>query len=306
MIKKGTFVDMRGPWSEGILEKLYELAFQMTPVGMSFVTLDRRGLYCNPALCYLLGRSAEELSMIDIGSITHPEDRNLHVELHRQLLAGEIEQYSLDKRYVHKGGHIIWAHLEVVLVGDDISLPRMLLSQVSDIGHRVAMSDQLLFLASHDVLTGLGNRSELFAQIDRANQRDPTSVPIAILYLDMDDFKSINDMLGHAMGDRALVHVAEQIRGVLGPEDFAARIGGDEFVVVAKHQAIAAYASNLAKQILECLSVPVHWDGHRLKLSASIGIAFASHQSPDAILSLADDALYLAKRNGKNRSVISE
>lgn len=77
-------------------------------------------------------------------------------------------------------------------------------------------------------------------------------------------------------------------------------------MVVAKHEAVAAYASNLAKQILECLSVPVHWDGHWLKLSASIGIAFASHRNPDAILSLADDALYLAKRNGKNRSVISE
>ena len=291
--------------TSSVAHKLYELAFQMTPVGMSFVTIDRRGLHCNPALCSFLGRTAEELALIEIASITHPEDQNLHVEMHRKLIAGEIHRYALDKRYIHKDGHTIWAHLVVASVGDDIDIPRMVLSQLVDISARVALSEQLEYQASHDKLTGLGNRAKLFSHLENAIDQIDSELSFAVLYLDLDGFKSINDRLGHAMGDRALVHVAGQIRAALGRNDFAARIGGDEFVVVAKHKAITDYAPELAKLILQGISVPVLWSGHALTLSASIGVAFGSGDSPDAILSLADDALYAAKRLGKNRSVIS-
>jgi diguanylate cyclase (GGDEF)-like protein/PAS domain S-box-containing protein len=291
--------------SGSIGQKLYELAFQMTPVGMSFVTLDRRGVHCNPALCTFLGRTAEELQLIDIGSVTHPDDQHLHVDQHRHLMAGDLERYALDKRYIHKDGSTLWAHLEVALVRDDSGVPRMLLSQVIDIGAQVALAEQLRYRASHDALTGLGNRAELFVQIDKANESRLLGLPFAVLYLDMDGFKAINDQHGHAMGDRVLAHVATQIRATLGHDDFAARIGGDEFVVVSKHLSITVYAAELANRILESLRKPTYWDGHVFTFGASIGIAFGIGNGPDAILSSADEALYRAKRAGKNRVVMA-
>ena len=217
--KTGTF-DISALLSGSIGQKLYELAFEMTPIGMSFVTLDRRGVHCNPALCTFLGHTAEELQLIDIGSVTHPEDRDLHVDPHRRMMAGEIDRYALDKRYLHKDGHSLWAHLEVALVRDDDGLPRMLLSQVIDIGAQVALAKQLRHQAGHDVLTGLGNRAELFVQLNQANESWLLGHPFAVLYLDMDGFKAINDELGHAMGDRALAYIATQLRGTLGPDRF--------------------------------------------------------------------------------------
>ena len=306
MTNNGEQFDISAFLSGSVGQKLYELAFEMTPVGMSFVTFDRRGVLCNPALCTFLGRTAEELQLIDIGSVTHPDDRNLHVDLHRQLMSGDIDRYSLDKRYIHKDGHTLWAHLEVVLVSDDMGLPRMLLSQVIDIGPRVALAERLRYLAGHDPLTGLGNRAELFVEIDKAIKSRLLGLPFAILFFDMDGFKAINDELGHATGDRVLAHVAEQIRASIGAKDFAARIGGDEFIIVARHVSISEYACELAKCILESLREPVLWDGRVLTFEASIGIAVANGNNPDAMLSLADKALYLAKRSGKNRFVMGE
>jgi PAS domain S-box-containing protein len=204
MTGKSEPFDISALLSGSVGQKLYELAFQTTPVGMFFVTLDRHAVHGNPALCAFLGRTAEELQLIEIGSVTHPDDRDLHVEFHREMMSGAIDRYALDKRYIHRDGRTVWAHLEVALVRDDAGLPRMLLSQVIDIGARVALADKLRWEACHDPLTGLGNRAELFTQIGRANDVSVRGSPFAVLYLDLDGFKAINDQCGHATGDHVL------------------------------------------------------------------------------------------------------
>lgn len=287
-------------------QKLYELAFEATPVGMAFVTLDRRAVHCNPALCRFLGRTEDELKAIGIASLTHPDDADSHVLFHQQLMAGEIEEYRLDKRYIHKDGRPLWAHLHVKLVRNNNGEPSVLLSQVVDINDRVILAEQLQWQAAHDPLTGLGNRAELFAQIGKSLDPATRPVGLAILYLDLDGFKRINDIFGHATGDRMLIHVAATIRNILGPDDAATRIGGDEFVLIARHHSIAAHAEALAGSILTGLRQPLDWEGRTLIVAASIGIAIAPKEetSPDRLLQRADHALYAAKNAGKDRFCI--
>ena len=286
-------------------QRLYELAFQTTPVGMSFVTLDRRAVRCNPALCAFLGRSAEELQSTDISAVTHPEDMDLHADAHQQLLAGEIDSYRLDKRYLHKDGHVLWAHLQVGVIRDEDGAPRVLLSQVIDIGERKAQTERLRWRAEHDALTGTVNRTELFARLRSALQRAQPSRPVAVMYLDIDGFKQVNDRHGHATGDRVLQQAALRMARMLRASDTTARIGGDEFVLVAEDLPDAVQAGALADRILAALRGGVDVQGQAIDLSASIGIVLAHEGDPDSLLQRADAALYEAKRAGKDRYVIA-
>lgn len=286
--------------------RFYERAFQLTPIGMSFVTLDRRAVHCNPALCRFLGRTVDELKAINIGSLTHPDDAHLHVEDHERLLRGEIDHYALDKRYIHKDGHVVWGHLEVAAVQDEDGARVMLLSQVMDISERVALSESLRWHATHDALTGFVNRVELFACLRRSIESLQDGHAFAVFYLDLDGFKAINDRHGHAAGDHALMEAATCISRTLRKSDTAARIGGDEFVLVVEDCRDRESAARLAQRIVLEIQKGVPLDGATVPLSASIGICLARDEAPEAILQRADAALYQAKRAGKGRYVMAD
>lgn len=286
--------------------RFYERAFQLTPIGMSFVTLDRYAVHCNPALCRFLGRTADELKAINIGSLTHPDDAHLHEEQHERLMRGEIDGYALDKRYIHKDGHAVWGHLEVAVIQDEEGARVMLLSQLLDISERVALSESLRWHATHDALTGFVNRVELFACLRRAIDRLQDGHAFAVFYLDLDGFKAINDRHGHAAGDRALTHAAGRITQKLRRSDTAARIGGDEFVVIVEDCRDQESAGRLAQRIILDIQDGVDLDGIKVPLSASIGICLARDEAPEAILQRADAALYRAKRAGKGQYVLAD
>lgn len=170
--------------------------------------------------------------------------------------------------------------------------------------HRVDAEDRLWHSALTDELTGLANRRALFAEVAR-RQRSPGS-SIALLFMDLDRFKVMNDHLGHGAGDRVLQVIADRIRTSLRPSDFAARLGGDEFVVVLDETGGGLAATAAGNRLLEVISSPIDVDGQRVTHTGSVGIALCSDSSfgGEELLGQADVALYAAKSQGRNRVVV--
>lgn len=190
------------------------------------------------------------------------------------------------------------------LVRDDHGNPLYFISQIQDISDRKALEEQLLHLASHDSLTGLYNRAAFGEQLDRGlSLARRTGNPLALLFLDLDDFKRVNDTLGHDAGDRLLAEVAKRLLDCVRAEDAVARLGDDEFCVLLENLPNAEGALRAAERIKACLEKPFVLGLRNLPcLTASIGIVVANsgeHTSAERLLNQADAAMYQAKRSGK-------
>jgi diguanylate cyclase (GGDEF)-like protein len=171
--------------------------------------------------------------------------------------------------------------------------------------------EELAFLATHDPLTGLPNRTLILDRVEQMLVRARRSqAPVAALFVDLDNFKGINDTLGHGAGDRLLKSVAARLRGAIRDTDALGRLGGDEFVVVAEGISLAAGPELIAERLLEALAQPFKLsdepDAGRLTVTASVGIAMGDRGSAEELLRDADIAMYRAKWDGKNRSVVFE
>jgi diguanylate cyclase (GGDEF)-like protein len=181
--------------------------------------------------------------------------------------------------------------------------------QVGEFVVRKRAEELLLHQAMHDSLTGLPNRVLFFDRLDHAIRRlQRAHAPLAVLFLDFDGFKSVNDRFGHAGGDEVLRRAADRVAAALRAEDTVARFGGDELVVLSEHVAGAEGSALIAERILEQLRSPILLDGEQLTLSASIGICVAPVEGAtrDALLDTADAAMYRAKAAGPGRYVIAE
>ncbi len=186
------------------------------------------------------------------------------------------------------------------------TVPRSGLRELDDLGYAFNhLAEQLRtkvraleHLAGHDALTGLPNRTLLIDRLRRVlARRQGTSV--GVLFIDLDDFKTVNDSLGHASGDALLVQIADRLRAAVRPEDTAARLGGDEFAVLVESALTEEELLALARRILDDLGAPVHLDGHALLPRASIGVATGHGTAADTVLRNADVAMYVAKQAGK-------
>jgi diguanylate cyclase (GGDEF)-like protein len=170
---------------------------------------------------------------------------------------------------------------------------------------RRALEEQLEWRVSHDYLTDLHNQAAFYEHLRRALSRARRQgTKVALLFIDLDDFKLINDSLGHQEGDRVLREVAKRLKRCLREEDIAARIGGDELAVLLEDVADASRALRVAQSFQEQLSVPFDVHSYRLYTSASIGIAVGVQWSPEGLVRAADLAMYQAKRTGKAHSVV--
>jgi diguanylate cyclase (GGDEF)-like protein len=170
------------------------------------------------------------------------------------------------------------------------------------------LKEQLRYQAYHDPLTNLGNRSLFVERVDeRLARSTPGKVPV-VLFLDLDDFKVVNDTLGHAAGDRLLAAAADRIRSCVRADDVAARLGGDEFAVLIEDQADLSRAIAVANRIIESVRLPFPIENQEMSVTASIGIAAATSDTTaaDELLRNADVAMYIAKANGKGRSAVFE
>ncbi len=177
-----------------------------------------------------------------------------------------------------------------------------------EIAEREQIQEELVYLANHDPLTQLPNRASfsqhLATSLHQARRHQRIT---ALLFLDLDGFKAINDTHGHAIGDKVLLEVAARLREQVRKEDMVARMGGDEFTVLLSEINSTDDATLVAQKLIEALNQPMHCDNHICRLGTSIGISVFPHNAdnPDALLRLADDAMYAAKESGKNTWCIS-
>lgn len=166
--------------------------------------------------------------------------------------------------------------------------------------HRTKLA--LRWAAAHDPLTGLANRAEFARRLDQSADN-----PLLLLYIDLDDFKPINDVHGHPTGDRVLREVAQRIATTIEPDDLVGRLGGDEFAVICTGTDDPEHGRDLGRRIIAAIRAPIVAGGKSLRIGASVGVAVGAHPLiPDVLVRHADDALYRAKRTGKNTVCLAE
>jgi diguanylate cyclase (GGDEF)-like protein/PAS domain S-box-containing protein len=267
------------------------------------VGVGARWHYVSHSISDLLGFTPEEwLADPDAWERQiHPGDRE------RMMLA---EQSSHDPAYngsrweyrlIARDGREVWVlDDEVVIARDGAGHPTMVQGILLDINDRKGLEDQLRHQALHDPLTGLPNRSLFVDRVNHALVRRASRLRVAVLFLDLDDFKTINDSLGHAVGDELLIRVAERLTAVLRPEDTACRLGGDEFAVLLEETGADA-AVGAAQRALDALKPAFAIGGRDVQLRGSIGVAVRTDTEETAadLLRDADTAMYAAKALGK-------
>ncbi|HYO63890.1 MAG TPA: EAL domain-containing protein [Pyrinomonadaceae bacterium] len=288
-----------------VSEERFRSAFDYATIGMALVSPRGRCLQVNPSLCGILGYTEQELLDCDSNSLIHPDDFHALRANVKKLLTSSTPSYQTEMRYMHKGGHVVWALLGLSIVRDAQGEPSHLLYQVQDITDRKRAEEQLLHDAFHDMLTGLPNRALFIDHLKMAIQRSRRNEGkmFAALFLDLDRFKVINDSLGHMLGDQLLVGIARRLEACLRPGDTVARLGGDEFVVLVEDIADTNDAAEIAGRIQEELSQPFNLGGHEVFTTVSIGIApsSAGYERAEDLLRDADTAMYRAKTLGKKR-----
>jgi diguanylate cyclase (GGDEF)-like protein/PAS domain S-box-containing protein len=294
-------------------QERFRSAFEYGPVGIALVdvTDGRRGRYLevNRAICEISGYSEEELLTTSRQAITHPEDADAEQALFEQLIAGEIPSYTVENRTMRPDGEMIWTSVSTSLVRDDSEQPLYAIIQVQDVSERKRFEGQLQYLADHDPLTGLFNRRRFEAELSRQvafNSRyGPTG---AVLVVDLDHFKYVNDTLGHAVGDEMIARIGALLRERLRETDVVGRLGGDEFAVLLP-SADEEQARLVGEDIVRAVRTQsVQLSSERsLRLTACVGVAMFGQGfdvSQEAVLVNADIAMYEAKEAGRNRCVL--
>lgn len=285
-------------------EKLFANAFQYAAIGMALVSPEGRWLMVNKALCQLIGYGETELMSMTFQDITHPDDLEDDLSSVQRMLAGDIESYQMEKRYFHKNGEIIHVLLSVSLVRNDSGEPTFFISQIQDITERKNLEQELFKQATEDPLTGVCNRRQFFELAMREMLRGGRyREPMALLMLDIDHFKAINDTHGHAKGDEVLQGMARICTGALRGSDIFGRIGGEEFGVLLVNSDPMEAGAIAERLRVSIESMVVLADAERIRCSVSIGaVAFAGDElSLEHRLKQADTALYAAKKAGRNQ-----
>ena len=280
-------------------EERFRNAFDQAPIGKALVSPDGRFTRVNTALCGILGYSEGELLETTFQTLTHPEDLDVDLDDMRSMLAGERESYSIEKRYRHADGHYIWTLMSVSLVRDEAGAPLYCVSQIQDISEQKQINERLTELTLHDPLTGLANRVLFADRLAHAVERSRRARErVAVLFIDFDRFKRVNDSLGHAAGDELLRHAAERMRSAVRPADTIARIGGDEFTVLCEDLGSVNDAAWVADRLSDTLERPFELLGSEMRIGVSIGIAVADrYDTAETVLAKADAAMYRVKND---------
>jgi len=280
--------------------------FEYSKVGMTVRDADGRYVDVNPAFIAMTGFSKEELLGHTADDFTHPDDLESSAALINTLLTGARDQYEVEKRYIRKDGSTLWADVTISTGRDDAGKIVSAIGIIQDITERKKSEALIWQQANFDSLTGLPNRHMFYDRLGQAIKKSHRSgLPMALLLLDLDRFKEVNDTLGHAQGDVLLVEVARRITECVRESDTVARLGGDEFIVILSEMEHTDTNSveRIAQKIIERLAAPFQLLQETVFVSASMGITLYPNdaQDVDSLIKSADQAMYLAKDSGRNR-----
>ncbi len=285
---------------ESILSSVEDVVWSIAPYTAQL-------LYINAATEKVYGRSISEfIQNLNLWQdVIHPEDREWVLQANKMLYS--TGRQDLEYRIVWPNQQVRWIRARTRLITDQDGLPIRIDGLMTDITERHCAQEQLRHDALHDGLTGLANRNLLKDRLEQAlkrNQRQDNKL-FAILFLDLDRFKIVNDSLGHQVGDRLLIEVAKRFENCQRSQDTVARLGGDEFVILLEELDSFNDALKITQRIHQALSPPIILDDREIFVTASIGIAFGS---PDAdanpnwvaeIIRDSDTAMYRAKARGQ-------
>jgi diguanylate cyclase (GGDEF)-like protein/PAS domain S-box-containing protein len=274
-------------------------------VGVFMSHLDRY-TYVNQRMCEMLGYTEEEMLRLRLRDLVAPEYLPASEERLRRVYAGEAIPPDFENCYLCKDGSRIYVTVSIGPI--DIDGERHLTGTVRDITRHREAEHRLRFHATHDALTGLPNRlmfQQRLGEVLRTS-RESGEHDYAVLFLDLDGFKVVNDSLGHAAGDRLLVVIGELLTRRLSEDALVARYGGDEFTILPHGPCGEARAIALANRILELFAQPFDIDSHQAFSGASVGIVLGhvDYTKPDQVLRDADTAMYRAKAGGKSGYVV--
>jgi diguanylate cyclase (GGDEF)-like protein/PAS domain S-box-containing protein len=276
----------------------FQQAFHSAPTGMALVRLDdSRIVDANQSLADMLQRPLASLLGVGIREITHPEDLRAASSQRARLELGIAETYLLDQRYLRSDGEFVWARTRVSVTEDDgVALA---ITHIEDVTDQRRTAERLTHAATHDDLTDLANRASLVTLLDGLLAAASPG-QVAVLFVDLDNFKMVNDSLGHPMGDGVLKEVAKRLSAAIPEGGRLARFGGDEFVVVLDDSVDPAL---VAERIRRSVQQPMTIGGQELIITTSIGLAVnaAVGLRADDLLRDADSAMYGAKAGGRDR-----
>lgn len=283
-------------------EELFRAAFRNAAVGMTLLAADGQVVRVNSRLCDMLGYPETELLRRSFPQLLHPDDRpRLLRYLHRA--GGAPDHHGVECRYLRAGGAAIWCQIASSAIADESGQVAHHVLQLIDITARKQAEDYLTQLAHYDLLTGIPNRALFHQRLGQAiSQARRHQSQLALLFVDLDGFKAVNDTMGHAAGDLLLQVVAERITQCVRADDTVARLAGDEFTILLPRVRGTEAAERVARTIVRELARPVVAQERILHVTSSIGVALFPDAGHDVetLLAAADAAMYAAKSRGKN------
>ena len=291
-------------------EERYSLASRGANDGIWDWDLAANRIFFSPRWKSIVGLGEDDpcSSLLDWMGRIHPGDIDTvrtHLTTH---VEGNSEHFEAEYRILHVDGRYRWVLCRGIAVRDSAGRAYRMAGSQTDITSRKNAEERLLHDALHDALTGLPNRAMLLDRLSRCliQCRRRGSRPCAVLFVDLDRFKNVNDSLGHAMGDRLLVEVARKLTLGVRPEDTVARLGGDEFAILLEHLENRQVALDVVNRLLVSLAERVQVGEHQIVSTASIGFVWgdARYENPEDLLRDADVAMYRAKELGKARCEI--
>lgn len=293
-------------------EERYMLAAQGANDGLWDWNLATDTIYFSSRWKSILGYSEPEIGdrPIEWFNRVYPDDLDqLKVTLSAHL-SGLSEHFECEHRIQHKDGRYLWVLTRGLAVRDNQSTVYRIVGSQTDITNRKKAEEQLLHDAFHDALTNLPNRALFLDRLTQVLERCNRNADYAfgVLFFDLDQFKLVNDSLGHNTGDELLIAIGELLQNCVRSIDTVARLGGDEFVILLEEVESLEDTTNVADRIQQELQRPVQVGSHQIHTSASMGIIFSKqgYERTEDVLRDADIAMYQAKARGKNRSVIFE
>jgi diguanylate cyclase (GGDEF)-like protein/PAS domain S-box-containing protein len=280
--------------SLAVAEAQFRAAFDRSSLGVAILDRDGRVVRTNRALIELLG----PVDAAHLGA-DHPD--------FARLLAGEIDSFGIETQLPSASGKSVWFESTLSLVRDDAGEPLFAIAMLKDVTERRRIEDRLRFDATHDPLSGLPNRAYFAERVRATVLNGASSLSVqAVLFVDLDEFKFVNDSLGHAIGDQVIIAAAKRLCEATERNDLVARFGGDEFAVLLDGRASRDEIDAVVARIGRALSQPLYVEEREIFVTASIGIAVANgtYSSVEEMIRDADTAMYYAKSAGRSRSAV--